>query len=54
MPCKVLEKGVCFHRGHILGNMGGGRSFPKAFDRREKFLFLGEFYEEFERDVNAS
>jgi len=26
----------------ILGNMGG-RSFPRAFDRREKIFYLGEF-----------
>jgi hypothetical protein len=29
MPSKPLEMGVCFHRGHVLGNKGGGgRSFP--------------------------
>jgi hypothetical protein len=25
-----------------------GRSFPRAFERREKFLLLGVFYEEIE------
>ena len=23
MPSKILEMGVCFHRGSVLGNMGG-------------------------------
>jgi hypothetical protein len=28
------------------------RSFPRAFERRDKFLYLGKFfYEEFERYV---
>jgi hypothetical protein len=26
-----------------------GRSFPGAFERTEKFLYLGKFYEEFKR-----
>jgi hypothetical protein len=26
-----------------------GSSFPRAFERRENFLYLGKFYEEFER-----
>jgi hypothetical protein len=51
MLSKALKIGICFHRGPILGNMGG-RSFPGAFQRGEKFLLLlGEFYEEFERYV---
>jgi len=39
MPSKALKMGVCFHRGPVLGNMRW-RSFPKAFERRENFLFL--------------
>ena len=38
MLSKALERGVCFHRGTVMGNKGGG-SFPKAFDRREQFIF---------------
>ena len=34
----------------LLGNIEG-RSFPKAFERRDKFIYLGEFYKEFERYV---
>jgi hypothetical protein len=47
----VLEMRICFHRGPVLGNMGG-RSFPRAFARMVKFLFYQEnIYEEFERHV---
>ena len=47
MPSKVLEMGACFHRDPVLGNMGGkGRSFPGAFERRVKFLFIRTFIEE--------
>jgi len=28
-----------------------GCSFPRAFERRDKFLYLGDFYEEFEKYV---
>jgi len=46
MLSKALEMGVCFHRGPVLGNMGG-RSFLRAFERRVKFSFYQEtFYEE--------
>jgi len=38
---KALEMGVCFHKGLILGNMGGC-SFPRAFERRVKLLLSGE------------
>ena len=38
---KDLEMGVCFQRGPVLGNIGG-RSFPRAFERRVKFIFLEE------------
>jgi hypothetical protein len=50
MPSKALEVGVCFHRGPVLGNMGG-RSFPGAFERRETFFIRRTFIEEFERHV---
>jgi len=39
MLAKALEVGVCFQRVPVLGNMGG-RSFPRAFERRVKFLFI--------------
>jgi len=39
MIIKSLEMGVCFHRGPVLGKMGG-RSFPRASERRVKFLFI--------------
>jgi hypothetical protein len=46
MLSKALEIGVCFHRGPVLGNMGG-RSFLRAFERRVKFSFYQEnFYQE--------
>jgi hypothetical protein len=28
-----------------------GLSSPRAFERRDKFLYLGEFYKEFDRYV---
>jgi hypothetical protein len=31
-----------------------GRSFPRAFERRDKFFYSGEFYKEFERYVKLS
>jgi hypothetical protein len=37
----------------FLGNMEG-YFFPGAFERREKFLYLGKFYEEFERYVKSN
>jgi hypothetical protein len=40
---KALEMGVCFHRGPLLGNMEG-QSFPRAFDRSDKFLYLGKIF----------
>jgi len=39
---KGLEMDICFHRVPSLGNMVG-HSFPRAFVRRDKFLYLGEF-----------
>jgi len=51
MPRKALEMDVCFHRGPVLGNMGG-RSFPRAFESRVKFLYIRRpFIEEFDRHV---
>ena len=41
MLSKALENGVCFHREPVLGNMGGGHSFPRAFEKRVRF-FLSE------------
>jgi hypothetical protein len=41
MPSKGLEMGIYFHRGPIWGNMEwGGRSFPRASERRVKFIFI--------------
>jgi hypothetical protein len=34
-------------RGPLLGNKEG-RSFPRAFERKDKFLHLRNFYKEFE------
>jgi len=42
MLSKALEIGVCFHRGPVLGNTER-RSSPRAFERRENFLYLGKF-----------
>jgi hypothetical protein len=39
--------GVCFHSGLAFGNMEG-RSFSRAFERREIALFREISYEEFE------
>jgi hypothetical protein len=50
MPSKALEMGFCFHKGPVLRNIWG-RSFPRAFERRMKFLVPEEFYEKFERLV---
>ena len=41
MLSKALETGNSVHKGPVLGNMAG-RSFPRAFERREKFLLSGE------------
>ena len=42
MPSKALEMDVCFIGALLLGNMEGN-SFPRAFERRDKFLYLGKF-----------
>jgi hypothetical protein len=34
-----LWKWTCFHKDLVLGNMGG-RSFPRALERRLQFLFI--------------
>jgi len=39
-----MEMGVCFHGGPFWGT-GGGRFFPRAFERRVKF-YQEKFYEE--------
>jgi hypothetical protein len=39
MISKAAEMDVCFHRVPVLGNMVG-RSFPRVFERRVKFLFI--------------
>ena len=38
---KALEMDACFHRGPRLGKKEG--RFPRAFDRRDKFFYLGKF-----------
>jgi len=38
---KAPEMDVCFRRGPAFGNTEG--RFPSAFERRNKFLYLGEF-----------
>jgi hypothetical protein len=43
MLSKALEMGICFHRGPAFGGHGE-HSFPRAFERRKKFLYLGEFF----------
>jgi hypothetical protein len=47
---KALGMGVCFHRGPLLGNVEG-LSFPRTFERRDKFLYLGNFFMRNLRDV---
>jgi len=42
MLSKVLEMGVCFHRGPSLVNMER-RSFPRVFERKGNILNLGNF-----------
>ena len=37
----------------LLGNMEG-RSFPMAFEGRDTFIYLGEFYKEFDRYVKKA
>jgi len=41
MLSKALEMGVCFHRVRLLVNMEG-RSFPRAFQKGKKILYLGK------------
>jgi hypothetical protein len=50
MPSKVLEMGVCFHKAPVLGNMEG-HFFLRAFEGREKFLFVRRTFEKFETHV---
>jgi hypothetical protein len=42
MQSKTLEMGACFHRGPAFAEHAG-RSFPRAFERREKFISLQKF-----------
>jgi hypothetical protein len=42
MLSKALEMDVCFHRCPTFGELGGC-SFLGAFERREKFLYIGKF-----------
>jgi len=46
----ALEMSVCFHRGTILGNTVG-HSFPWAFERRVKFLFIRRTFMRNSRDT---
>jgi hypothetical protein len=50
MLSKALVMEVCFHRSPAFGEVGV-LSFHRVFERRDKFLYLGEFYKEFERYV---
>jgi hypothetical protein len=51
MLSKALEIDICFYRGPLSGNVV--ERFPRAFERRDKFFYLGEFYKEFERYVKT-
>jgi len=53
MLSKALEMDVCFPRGPAFGEHGG-TLFPRAFERRDTFLYLGEFCKEFERYVKKA
>ena len=41
MLSKALEMDICFHRGPTFGENGG--TLPRAFERRDNFLFMGIF-----------
>jgi len=45
MLSKALEMGACFHRVPAFGEHGG-TLFPRAFEIRDTFLYLGEFCKE--------
>jgi len=49
-PSKALEMGVCFHTVPSFAEHGGTR-FPRAFERREKFIYL--FREIFMRNLRG-
>ena len=51
MPSKALEMGVCFHRGPVLGNMGG-----QGFREKDEIsVFISRiFIEEFVRHVKKA
>ena len=42
--------GVCFHKVPVLGNMGG-RSFPRAFEKRVRFFLSEELLLRNSRDM---
>ena len=42
MLSKALETDICCHRGPPCGNIAG-RSFPRFFERSDKFPYLEEF-----------
>jgi hypothetical protein len=47
---KAVEMGVCYHRGPRFREHGGGRTFPRAFERRVSYFNLFSrrtFVEEF-------
>ena len=50
MLSKALETGNSLHKGPVLGNIAG-RSFPRAFERREKFSIIRKTFMWNLRDV---
>jgi len=51
MSNKVLELGVCFHGGPILGNMGGTLISKGLQEKGEISFYQENSYEELERRV---
>jgi len=51
MLSKALEMGVCFHRGPILGNMGGTFISNGLREKGEISFYQENTYEELERHV---
>jgi len=48
------ENGRIFHRGLVLGNMAGGCSFPRDFERRVRLFLSGELLlGEYERHIRV-
>ena len=50
MLIKALEMLVCFYKGPVFGNITV-RSFSKAFDKWENFVYLGKHFVRNLRDV---